>query len=352
MMDESWEGVCFSRYKNDIGHRICEGGKEMLDEKRMVKLGGFPQKIHIRTQDETKPVLLFLHGGPGVCNRHGILQGHSDLMDTFTLVAWDQRGSGGSFWGAQTGDLTVKRLTDDGAELVQWLCQRFHKDKVFIIGGSWGSLLGAMMASRYPEHIAAFVGFGQFVDGAQNETLSYRFALQAAREAGDRKSEEALIQLGEPIGGCYAGGYKGMMIQRNIMMKYGGYSKNPEKRSYFSSMVKPMLLSGEYTLGDLIGLAIGHRRVLETMWPEVGGTNLNTSCRCFQVPVFIFDGRLDNNTPAALVEGYFQNIQAPRKELVWFEHSGHNPMNDEPERFKSLLRQRLTEIKENEEAAL
>lgn len=324
----------------------------MLDIKQKVKLGGLPQKIHIKTDDEQKPVLLFLHGGPGVCNRHGILSSHSDLLDTFTLVAWDQRGSGGSFWGAKTEELSIRRLTDDAAELVQWLCQRFRKDKIFVIGGSWGSLLGAMLASRYPEHIGAFVGFGQFVDGAQNEKLSYQFALDAARAAGSEEDVEALIRLGEPVNGCYAGGYKGMMVQRNIMMKYGGYSKNPEKRSYFDSMVKPMLLSGEYSLGDLIGLAIGHRRVLEAMWPEVGAADLKEHCRQFQVPVFIFDGRLDQNTPAALVEDYFALIEAPRKELVWFENSGHNPMNDEGAEFKKLLRQRLLEIKESEAAII
>lgn len=320
----------------------------MIDYKRKVVLGGLPQKIHVKTLDAAKPVLLFLHGGPGVCNRHGIMTAHADLTDSFTLVGWDQRGSGGSYKGAKAEDLTIDRLVEDAFELVQWLCREFHKDKIFIIGGSWGSELGTWLAFRHPEQIAAYVGFGQVVNGAKNEQLSYQFALEAAQKAGDSKAVHALEELGAPVMGVYKGGYKGMMIQRRIMMKYGGYSQNTKKRSYFRSTVLPMLFSGEYSPADLWGIAKGHVFVLEKMWPEVGATDFPTSCTRFKVPYFIFDGRLDQNTPAALVEDYFNQIEAPQKELIWFENSGHNPMNDEPEKFKKLLRERLLEIAEKE----
>lgn len=320
----------------------------MIDKKLKLNLGGLEQKIHIRTEDETLPVLLFLHGGPGVCNRHTIFHDHSDLLDTFTMVCWDQRGTGGSYAGAKKEDLTVDRVVEDGAELIRWLCKEFKKDKIFIIGGSWGSALGTLLAYRHPEHIAAYVGFGQMADGTKNEDLSYKFALEEAEKADDMKAVKALIELGEPVKGCYKGGYKGMMVQRNIMMKYGGYSKNEKKRSYFSSMVVPMLFSGEYSVSDLWGLIKGHVFVLETMWPEVGSLNLGEMCPEFRMPYYIFDGRLDQNTPAALVQEYFDNIKAPEKELIWFENSGHNPMNDEGERFKRLLREKLTAVKERE----
>lgn len=320
----------------------------MVDRKLKLELGGLPQKVHIISLDETNPVLLFLHGGPGVCNRHGILQSHADLLDTFTIATWDQRGSGGSYKGVKEETLTIRQLTDDAHELVLWLCREFKKDKIFIIGGSWGSLLGANLACLYPEHIAAFVGFGQFVNGTKNEALSYKFTLDAAKAAGDTKSVKALEKLGAPVLGCYNGGYQGMMVQRRIMMKYGGYSQDTGRRSYFRSMVVPMVHSKEYSLGDLWGLLRGHVRVLQIMWPEIGGFDMAKRCADFKVPVFIFDGRQDQNTPASLVQDYFGCIHAPHKELIWFEKSGHNPMNDEPEKFKTLLRQRLTQIKESE----
>ena len=312
--------------------------------KLKIPLGGLPQKIHIRTNDKRLPVLLFLHGGPGVINRHSVMKDHADLLDTFTLVAWDQRGSGGSYRGASEETLTVGRLTDDAAELVEWLCERYEKDKLFIIGGSWGSMLGTYLAHRYPARIAAFVGFGQVVDGSRNEAISYRFALDAARAAGDTGAVKKLEELGKPKKGVYKGGFDGLMTQRRIMMKYGGYSPDRKKRGYFSSTVKPMLFSGEYSPADLIGVAKGYKFVLKAMWAEVGGADLAADCPGFGMPYFILDGRLDNNTPASLVEEYFAGLKAPRKELVWFEKSGHNPMGDEPELFKKVLREKLKEV--------
>lgn len=324
----------------------------MIDINTKIVIGGVRQRIHIKTEDVTKPVLLFLHGGPGVCNRHNIMTAHLDLLDTFTIATWDQRGSGGSAFGVRDSDLTIERLTDDAHELVEWLCSHFGKDKVFVIGGSWGSELGTWLSFRYPERIAAFVGFGQVVNGAKNEEISYKFALDAARAAGDEESVKKLEEVGPPVMGVYKGGFDGMMAQRNVMMKYGGYSRQAGKQSYFESMVKPILLSGEYSPSDLLGYIRGHKRVLEVMWPEVGATDFPATCTKFDVPFFIFDGRLDMNTPAELVEDWYDMIEAPQKELIWFEESGHNPMNDEPDKFKRLLREKLMAVKEHEECRI
>ncbi len=316
----------------------------MIDKKMMVSLGNFNQKIHIKSLNEKNPVLLFLHGGPGVCNRHSIMTAHKDLLDTFTVVAWDQRGSGGSYYGVDIKDLTIQRVVDDAKELVDWLCNEFKKDKIFIIGGSWGSELGIWLSYKYPEKLAGFVGFGQVVNGELNEQISYEFALKEAQKAGDDDSVSKLQQLGPPVKGVYKGGFKGMMIQRKVMMKYGGYSKSAKKRSYFQSMVVPMFFSGEYTLKDIYVIFNWHKVVLEAMWPEVGATDLAKTCTEFEIPIFIFDGVHDQNTPAELVEDYFNLIKAPHKELIWFEHSGHNPMSDEPDKFKNLLREKLIDI--------
>jgi pimeloyl-ACP methyl ester carboxylesterase len=316
----------------------------IINEKLKITLGGFSQKIHLRSNDESLPVLLFLHGGPGVINRHTIMKDHSDLLDSFTIAAWDQRGSGGSYWGIKRETLTIKQLTDDAAELVDWLCRRLKKDKIFIIGGSWGSELGSYLAHRYPAKIAAYVGFGQVVDGAKNEEISYQFSLEAAKAAGDSGAVKILETVGPPKNGAYKGGFDGLMVQRKVMMKYGGYSPDKKKRGMFSAFVKPILLSGEYSLGDIIGVIKGYKFVLKAMWDEVGGSNLAKSCPYFEMPYFILDGKLDNNTPASLVEEYFNTIKAPRKELIWFGKSGHNPMSDEPELFKSILRSKLSEV--------
>jgi len=315
----------------------------MVNEKIKVNLNGLKQKIHIKGNPE-KPILLFLHGGPGVCNRHmcGVL--NQDLLEHFMVVGWDQRGTGGSYWGATKETLTIDSLAADGAALIEYLCKRFEKKKIFAIGGSWGSLLGTKIAYKYPEHLYAFVGFGQFVDGEENERISYEFALEQAKLAGDEESVKKLEDLGAPIMACYKGGLKGMLIERQVMNKYGGYSQKNKPKSYTGGLAKAYLTSGEYSISDIIGVLLGNKFVLDNMWPEIGRCKLQNECTEFKIPYFIFDGRLDINTPAVLVQDYFDKIKAPYKELIWYEESGHNPLIDEADKFKANLVDRLYKV--------
>ena len=313
------------------------------DIKKKIPVNGVMQRIHVRTNNESLPVLLFLHGGPGVVNRHSIMTDHKDLLDTFTLATWDQRGTGGSYKGVTIDTLTIDQLVSDAEVVVEYLCEQFKKEKIFIIGGSWGSLLGTRLAYAHPEHIAAYIGFGQFVNGEKNELISFQYTLDAAKVAGDQDAVKQLEKVGPPVKGQYKGGFDGMMVQRNLMMKYGGYSKSEKERSYMDAIIKPMILSGEYSISDFVGVALGYKKVLKAMWNEIGAEDLSQYTD-FKVPFLVFDGKLDMNTPAELVEDWFNKIKAPHKELIWFEHSGHNPMTDEPESFKKLLREKLSQF--------
>jgi len=317
----------------------------MVDRKIKVELNGLKQKIHIKG-DPQKPILLFLHGGPGVCNRHMCSVYNQDLLDYFMVVGWDQRGTGGSYWGCDHSKMTIDMLTDDAKALVDYLCETYEKEKIFVIGGSWGSLLGTKLAYKYPEKLYAFIGFGQFVDGELNEKISYEFALEEAKKANDQESVDKLIKLGPPVMACYKGGYDGMLIQREVMNKYGGYSKKNQSSSYTGGLAKAYLFSGEYVLSDVYGVLRGSRKTLETMWPEIGRVKLENECIDFKIPYFIFDGCLDKNTPADLVEDYYQRINAPEKELIWYKESGHNPLIDEAELFKANLVDRCYKILE------
>jgi len=316
----------------------------VIDVKKKIILGGVKQRVHYLTDDINKPVLLFLHGGPGVCNRHSIIKDHSDLLDTFTIVTWDQRGSGGSYFGVPINTITISRMIEDAKELAEWCCQEFNKEKIFVIGGSWGSELGVLLSEKYPENIYAFFGFGQVVDIAKNEEISFEYTRDAALKAGDTEAVKQLDLVGPPVEGQYKYGYKGMKKQRDLMMKYGGYSKQSGKSNYWDAFVKPVFLSGEYSFTDLIGFLLGYKKVLTKMWPEIGKTSFPKTTTKFNIPIFIFDGRYDMNTPSVLVEDWYNMIEAPHKELIWFEESGHNPMGDEPIKFKTLLREKAKEV--------
>ncbi len=261
------------------------------------------------------------------------------------MVAWD-RAAAALLLGASRK--RHRRSTGGGRNESELLCERFHKDKVFIIGGSWGSELGTYLAYRHPEKIAAYVGFGQVVNGAKNEEISFDFAMAEAVKAGDEKSVAILKKVGPPVNGVYKGGFDGMMAQRRVMMKYGGYSQSAKKAQLLPFVRHSRCALRRVQPKDLIGLVKGYKYVLTHMWNAVGETDFPKTCTKFAVPYFVFDGVLDQNTPASLVQGWFDSIEAPQKELIWFEQSGHNPMGDEPERFKSLLINRLLAVRDKE----
>jgi pimeloyl-ACP methyl ester carboxylesterase len=316
----------------------------MINFTEKVKLGGFPQKIHFKGESIENPVLLVLHGGPGIPNRASLFKQHSDLCSKFTLVGWDQRGSGGSYVGIDKSTLTVDQMVSDAKELVEYLTKKLVKKKIFLLCGSWGTQLGTLLAHKYPEKIAGYVGSGQSVNGIENERISYEYALEKAKEANDIKSVDLLEEYGPPVNGQYKDGLKGLIVQRRIMKKYGGNSV--KKGGWIKHLVIPILLSREYTILDKIGIIKGYSLVLSAMWPQLVDYDFNRQCTNFEMPYYIFQGRHDNNTPSALVEEFFSNIVAPDKDLVWFENAAHGPMNEEPEKYKEILIQKLIPIHE------
>lgn len=320
--------------------------KYPIDRKERVLLGGLRQTIHIWGTKKENPVILFLHGGPGIPNRHGIAKNHLDLTDDFTIVAWDQRGTGGSYFGCPAQSLTLERLVGDCAELLEHLCRTLGKEKIFLLGGSWGTELGTLVCQKHPARVAGYIGYGQVVNGIENENLSYAFALKKAEEAACQEDVDALRRIGPPKDGQYTPVFEGLMTQRRIMKKYGGHST--KGGGYFKNTVLPILTSPELSLPEKYGTAKGYKVCLARMWPTIVHYDFVRDCGPFSMPYYIFQGRHDNNTPSALVQAYYDSISAPDKDLVWFEHSAHGPLGEEPEKFKALLREKFLKIASEE----
>lgn len=316
--------------------------KYPIDRKERIPLGGLTQAIHIWGTKKENPAVLFLHGGPGIPNRHGIAKNHMDLLDDFTIVAWDQRGTGGSYFGCDPATLTLDQLVSDCGELLDYLCRTLGKEKIFLLGGSWGTELGTFVCQKYPEKVAGYIGYGQVVNGIENENVSYAFALRKAKEANCTEDVAELERIGPPVDGQYKPVFEGLMAQRRIMKKYGGHST--KGGSYFTGTVVPILTSPELSLRDKIGTAKGYKLCLSKMWPTIVHYDFIHDCGPFQMPYYIFQGRKDNNTPASLVQDYYDAIVAPDKDLVWFENSAHGPLGEEPEKFKRLMREKFLAI--------
>lgn len=322
--------------------------KYPIDKKERVQLGGMPQTIHIWGTKLENPVVLFLHGGPGVPNRHGMAKNHMDLLDDFIIVAWDQRGTGGSYFGCDPETLTLDQLIADCAELLRYLCSTLNKKKIFLLGGSWGTELGTFVCQKHPEKVAGYIGYGQVVNGIENENVSYAYTLEKAKEAGNAEDIAELERIGPPENGQYKPVFEGLMAQRRLLKKYGGHST--KKGGYFSSTVVPILTSPELSIRDKIGTANGYKVCLSRMWPTIVQYDFLQDCGPFQMPYYIFQGRKDNNTPSSLVQDFYDSIVAPDKDLVWFENSAHGPLGEEPEKFKDLMREKFLKIAKETEA--
>ncbi|MBO4289070.1 MAG: alpha/beta hydrolase [Lachnospiraceae bacterium] len=323
-----------------------------MDKVTKIKINDHMMKIHIITENEENPVILFIHGGPGGINRHDVMHNHLDLLDRFTLVGWDQRGTGGSYTGTDFSTMTAQQIVDDAEALIEWLCKRFHKDKIFILCLSWGSYVGTVLAAQHPEHVAAYIGYGQLVHGHRNEVESYRWVLEQAKKAGNEEDVKTLEALGEPVNGMYLGGPDALHTQRGLLNKYGGVSPRLHGDKYMDGRIGPMKASGEYTRLDWKGYRQGAEQCLIALWPTVGMLDFITDHTKFEVPFYIFQGHQDWNTPWTLLSDWFGKIEAPDKDLIFFENSGHNPMSDEPEAFKKAMREKFEAVMKKDKSRI
>src|SRR5579864_1714040 len=165
-----------------------------IDEANYVKIGGLEQWITIRGEDRKNPVLLLLHGGPGDATNPWGYAGFRTWLKYFTVVQWDQRGAGRTFGrngAAAASTITIERMAQDGIELAELLSKRLQKDKIVLVGHSWGSILGVFMAKARPQLFYAFVGTGQVADPIQNYSVAYRALIErASRERDGRALRE------------------------------------------------------------------------------------------------------------------------------------------------------------------
>lgn len=300
------------------------------------RIGGIEQTLLLRGHDVSRPVLLFLHGGPGGTAMPLAHWFSSRLEEQFVVVNWDQRGAGKS-WSPDIprGSMTTERFIEDCREVAEQLCARFGQRRVFVMGHSWGSELGVLTVQRHPHLFAAYVAVAQVVNKRRAEQISWQFALDAARRKGDIAIERRLAALEPP---AYGGNVADLLFQRQCVSRYGGSLFDPslDKRLFLKYFE-----SHEYSLADLRRLKKGSQWSLQSMWQERLDVDLVQTASRLQVPVVMLHGRCDRVTPTELAQEYFDALQAPYKRLVWFDKSGHCPIFEEPERFQQVVAEEL-----------
>jgi len=269
-----------------------------------------------------------LHGGPGDPDRAMLLKYQSALAEVCTMVCWDQRGAGKAYNSveAKTLKLTIDLCVEDAHEVILFLKKKFNAEKIFIVGHSWGSVLGTLVAQKYPEDIAAYVGVGQYVCGEENERISYQFVLNEARNRNDKKAIKKLNKIGQPQNGKYRK-KNGIVVERNLLHKYGGAVFN-----VYESIVKYFLhqlriMTSQYSFADLLKYFKAESYNIKYL--DISGIDFLKNVKELNVPVYLLEGHHDFNCPYELAEKWFNQLKSPHKRLVWFENSAHFPQYEE-----------------------
>ncbi len=303
-----------------------------IDFLHKLKLGGVEQAIHVTADTPHAPVLLFLHGGPGLPHMP-FAHVNAELAASYLVVHWDQRGAGKSYSPALTADhLSIEQLVSDTHELILWLCARFNKSQVLLVGHSWGSALGVIVAARFPRLVAAYVGLGQIVNLQESERVRFHLALELARERENRPALAALRRLGPPP---YASLRESDTLER-WACRLAGEAHRPLTEARF---IRLALASPVYSWLDLLKLPLGVQFSERSFWSKiVCDVDLFRQAPRLEMPVYFLLGQRDVAGTHFLARRYFDALEAPRgKTFITFEHSGHWPHLDESARFRAIL---------------
>lgn len=291
-----------------------------------VSIGGIDQWIQIRGADRTNPVLLWVHGGPGASTIPDSAS-YGEWEKHFTVVMWDQRGAGKTdekYGRSIEASMSIPRFVADGIETALYLREHLHKDKIILMGHSWGSLIGVHMAAEHPELFSAYVGTGQFTDVKRAMLSSYPRLLQRAEDNKRLQTLRGLQAIGPPP------------------------YDNPE--TYFvlvgvaNVLDPPVVPLDEPPLEELaaksrLDAAEGAGWVQAAMLRAVMDEDLPAVATSFQIPMIFIMGSEDLVTPDA--RGYFESIRAPSKEFVALPGTGHFAVFRAPDRMLEQLLDRL-----------
>ncbi len=302
---------------------------EGIERNETVRIGGIDQFVSIRGADRRNPVLLILHGGPGFPLMPMAWWNTRALEEYFTVVHWDQRGSGKTHLlndpEAVAPTMKPDTFIDDTGEMVAWLRQELDKDKVFLLGTSWGSYIGLEFARRKPEWLHAYIGVGQAADVPESERRGYAFALDAARKA---RNEQAIAEL-EAIAPYAAPGkpipLADIAVERKWSDFFGGVM------AYRTHQIDGIAarLSPDYTDDEAPRIFDGNGYSQDFLFEPVVALDLGriTELEC---PLIVLAGRHDRTVNSTVAHDWFQKVRAPQKHFVWFENSAHEVLSEEP----------------------
>jgi pimeloyl-ACP methyl ester carboxylesterase len=274
-----------------------------------VPIGGINQWISIKGTNRDNPVVLFLHGGPGNSVMGYAEKFTGELQQHFVVVQWDQRESGTTKkLNRSETPLTVTQMENDAVEMINYLRNRFSKEKVLLMGHSWGGFLGLLVAAEHPELLSGYVAISPMVYQVESERLSREWMIKKAITDGRPKAVEELNSISIP----FVSG-RDLYYHRSWLAELSG-QKFPSRRFVEAWAEKWLPLFNEASLVNFFEVA-----------PTI---------KC---PIYFFAGKLDFQTHAQLTWKYYSELVSTRKKWYWFEDTGHSIPSQSPQRLQDIV---------------
>jgi pimeloyl-ACP methyl ester carboxylesterase len=307
-----------------------------ISEKIFVDINGLQQGMFIKSRDAKNPVLLYLHGGmPDY-----FLTEHypTGLENIFTVVWWEQRGSGISYSADIPSEtMTLEQMISDTLEVTKYLRQRFGKEKIYLMGHSGGTFIGIQAAARAPQLYHAYIGVAQMSHQLRSEKLAYDYMLEHFQANGNTNMVRKLEAAPVTMAGGTPDAYRAL---RDPAMHSLGIGTMHQMNSVVTGIFLPSLQSRDYTLSEKIHTWTAKARSgVASLWDDMLATDLSKQVTELSVPVYFFSGIYDYTVNYTLAKEYFETIQAPVKGFYTFEQSAHSPIFEESEKVQKILRE-------------
>lgn len=303
-----------------------------ISEKTFITIGGIPQGMMIKSKNQENPVLLYLHGGiPDYFLTHRYPTG---LEDYFTVVWWDQRGSGLSFSTSITPEtMTLDQMISDTREVTNYLRNRFGQEKIYLMGRSGGTFIGIQAAARAPGLYHAYIAIGQMSNHLESERMAYEYILKKYSDAGNRKMVRKLEA--SPVTDNIPYGY---LKLRDKTMHNLGIGTTRNMKSVVTGLFIPSLTCREFTIKEKFTLWRSKAQSgVHPLWDTMIATDLTQQANELNIPVYFFHGKYDYTVSYPLAKKYFEELHAPVKGFYTFNHSAHSPHFEEPQRMKEIF---------------
>lgn len=340
--------LALTRGRQIYKHSIVS--KHGIEECRYVTLGGIRQYIQIRGEDVRNPVILFLHGGPG--NPTSCLSYHyqKHLEKDYTLVNWDQRGCGRTYYESHGKDspITPKQLLDDLDLLVDYLRTRFETDKLILLGYSWGTVLGVLYAKLHPEKLFCYLSVCQCVHILSGSVYAAAQTAARARLGGDTARAERLErQIKEFCERKEQFSKSGFMAYTRLRDATCAYKKSATCKP-LAAYIHTGLLSPDCGWRDLRWklrqLLLPHAYFAHQS-PLISYLSMEFDLRRlppdFRVPMYFLTSEDDRICPADMIEAYFRKVSAPDKRFLRLDTGTHTLFFDHPDVFCRGVRELL-----------